>query len=218
MTDHEALIEALSRSAAPIRRPLPAPLRALVWGALAIASGWLATTGLRAPLTAWTADDGWGLAQLALSLALGVAALASAFETSIPGPRRRTAPVLVLGLAAWLVVGVINVSVTDAPAGSFGDGVYCFRFLVTSSLPMAALVVIGLRSTGSLAPGRTLAAAGIGVAALSASMLALCHPFGLARVDFLMHIAAIVGVVAATIVLGRRWIDWPTRDRRAPTT
>ena len=211
MRDHEALIEPLGRPAGPVRRPAPALLRALGWSAAAVVGGWLATAAFHTPLAEWAGDDGWGVAQLVLSLALGVAALALAFETAIPGSRPRAILLAGLGLGAWLALGVANVVVTGAPTGSLGDGAFCFSFMVAAGAPIMALVVFGLRRTGSLNPGRTLAAAGVSVAALAASLLALCHPFALEIVDFLMHLAAVAVMIPATILLGRRWIDWPTR-------
>ncbi len=211
MVDHDALIETLARAATPVRRLRPAPLRALAWAAIAMACGWIATTGVRAPPGLWSGGDYWQATQLALLLMLGVAALVSAFEMSIAGRSTRLQPLLVIGVLAWLAVSFGSIVASGQPLGTVGDGLYCFRFLLVASLPMMILVVIALRRTGSFRPRRTLLSAGLGIAALSASLLALCHPFALQFVDFLMHLAAIASIVALTLLLGMRWVAWPTR-------
>ncbi len=211
MVDHDALIEALSRSATPVRRTYPAPARAVAWAVIAMACGWAATTWIRVPLSAWSGTDWWKLAQLALLLLLGVTALLGAFEMSIAGRPARWWPVLAGGAVAWLAVSFGGIIASHAPIGRAGDGIYCFRFLLVASLPMMVLVVAALRRTGSFRPRQTLLSAGIGIAALSASLLAFCHPFALQLFDFLMHLVAVAGIVVLMAVFGTRWVAWPVR-------
>ncbi len=95
MADHDALIDRLSRSATPVRRLRPAPVRAAIWAAAALACGWLATIGIRAPLTVWNGGDYAAMSQLVLSLLLGLIALAGAF------PLRRASPDCPRGCCPW---------------------------------------------------------------------------------------------------------------------
>lgn len=206
MADHDALIERLSRSATPVRRLRPAPVRAVLWAAVALACGWIATAGIGTPVTAWSSGDYGSMAQFVLLLLLGGTAFAGAFEMSIAGLTSRLLPVVVTGFLAWLAISLGSIALSDEPRGSLGDGIYCFTFLLVAGLPMMALVMTALRSTGSFRPGPTLLSAGIGVAALSAALLALCHPFALQLVDFLMHLAAVACIMVLTTMLGARWI------------
>ena len=41
---------------------------------------------------------------------------------------------------------------------------------------------------------------------LAVSLLAFCHPVHLHPMDFVMHLAAIVTIVALTVLVGRRWV------------
>ena len=49
--------------------------------------------------------------------------------------------------------------------------------------------------------------AGLGVASLAVSLLAFCHPVHLHLLDFALHLAAIVTIVALTVMVGRRWVS-----------
>lgn len=215
MHDHEALIERLSLSAKPVRRPWSPAARALLVAIIGLASGWLVTSNIRSPWAALNGGDNWGLAQFILTIVAGISALVAAFQVSIPGIRSRWQWVPGVILLTWLFACLGGIFLSGEDAGTLGDGIYCFRFLTVASLPMIVAVVIALRRTRSPNPTRTLLYAGVGVAALSVSLLALCHPFSLQLVDFGMHLSAIVCVVGLTVLIGRPQITYPPMQVRS---
>ena len=209
MTHHDALIEELCRSATPVRRPLPSAVRAVGVTLLSLALGWLAVRTRMSLANLNGAGTPWGLLELAMTGIAGMAALLCAFEISIAGRPARGWYVATGSFLAWLAVSLAGIVSSGIPPGSWGDGLYCFRFLLAASAPMMVTVVIVLRRTRALRPGRTLFIAGLGVAALAISLLAFCHPFALQLVDFLMHLAAVACIVLLMVVLGRRCIEIP---------
>ena len=214
MHDHQALIDQLSRSAMPVRRPWPASIRALLVATISLASGLVLTNGLRNPWHSLLDDNGWGLIQIILTLSTGVVVLVAAFELSIPGKRSRLQWVGAAVAPCWLFACLGVILLSHVPFGTLDDGVYCFRFLVVASLPMMGAVVIALRRTRSPQPTRTLLCAGGGVSALAASLLALCHPSSLKLVDFSMHLAAIACVIGSTILIGWPHVAYGRAERR----
>jgi len=205
--NHELLIDRLSDSLRPVRRPLPAWLRALGWMALALPCGLAATRAIPRYQPDWGAPGmAWAVVEIALSLGLGLAVVVSAFDISIAGRPLRAGRVMVgLGLV-WLAVCVGNIAVSPWHAVRLGAGLYCYTFMMLASAPMMPLMVLALRRTRALHPGRSLAVAGIGIAFLVSGLLGFCHQGHLHPVDFLMHLAAGASIVLLTTVLGRRFI------------
>jgi len=207
VTDHDSLIEALSRSAKPVNRPWPAAVRATACAAAALGAGWLAAGAV--PMS-WTNLNGagpfWGALELAMTAILGLAALLQAFEMSIAGRSPRGLPWVKGCLLAWLGASFAGIMLEAAPASAPGDRLYCFPFLLGAGIPMMLPVILALRRTRTLQPGRTSLVAGLGIAALAASLLAVCHPFALSMVDFAMHLAGMASIVLLMVGIGQRWI------------
>ena len=206
MTRHNALIEALGRSARPVRRPPGVDRRVLMWTLFALPCG--ALFGLLVPResTDWT-QAGVTLAALQLGLAFitGLLAVRNAFIMSIAGRRplgwRAFAPLLVMWGATLLF------SLGHAPQHAAGsDETRCYTFMVTVSVPMAALAIAWLRKTRSLTPLRSLATAGSGVGCMAVTLLSFCHPVHLHAWDLVSHAAAFATIIAATVLLGWRWV------------
>ncbi|MDE1145804.1 MAG: hypothetical protein PW843_04185 [Azospirillaceae bacterium] len=207
MADHDALIDRLSRAARPVRRPLPAGLRTAAWMAAALPCGALATLALHRVATDWSRPGGgWAALQLALALAAGGLAILTAFEWSIAGRRAVAGKWVAPVIAAWLATSLGNVAMLPSPMGVIGARSYCYVFMVVASLPMIVLYVASLRRTRTLYPDRCLAAAGLGIAFMTAALLALCHPVRGHLWDFLAHLAAGATIIAITVAGGRRWV------------
>lgn len=211
MVNHEALIEDLSQSLAPVRRPFTAPVRALAWMALAMPCAFLATRLITNYPPQWSAPGmGWAMAEIALSLVLGVAAMVLAFEGSIAGRgpvSRRGVAVLGVLAVVWLAVCLGNIMVSPPPPlYRFGAGMHCYTFMMLGGAPMMPLTILALRRTRALHPRRTLVVAGTGIAFLVAGLLGFCHPGTLHLVDFLMHLAAGLSIVVLTALCGQRFI------------
>ena len=206
MTDHNLLIEKLGREMRPVKRPWPTGWRVAGWLALALPCAWAASLLVPRGLTDWS-QPGARLAvvQLVLAFALGALAIRSAFTMSIAGRRS-------LSWKALLPIGLmwLGLSISSIPYPALrvaeSDSTPCFTFLLVVSTPMMALMIASLRRTRALHPVRSLAMAGLGIASMAVSLLAFCHPVHLHPMDFVMHLAAIVTIVALTVLVGRRWV------------
>lgn len=207
MDSHDVLIEKLSRSAVPVKRALPVRWRVVSWLLMALPAGALASLFLQRAATDWSQPGApWAMAQLGLVFVIGLLAIGSAFSGSIAGRRPLKARWLLTLAGLWLTSVLINIGHQPLPASSLRD-THCYTFMLTVSVPMVALVIGYMRRTRSLNPLRSLVLSGIGVAAMSLTLLTFCHPVHLHPEDFLMHIAAVITIVAATVALGWRWVS-----------
>jgi hypothetical protein len=80
----------------------------------------------------------------------------------------------------------------------------CLAIIIALSVPFSILMFAMLREAYSLLPGLTATIAGLAVAAASATLLNLFHPFDAAAVDLLVHAFAVALVVLVSRILGRR--------------
>jgi hypothetical protein len=207
MADHEALIDALTADAHPVRRLLPAAWRVVIWTALALPLGAVVALAVQPHPTDWShAGAAWTALELVTALALGVLATAAAFDFAIAGRRFAAWPWLALALAAWVMAVAGRLSVTPEPVGHLGMGGYCYTFMLLAGAPMAVLAVAALRRSRAIHPGRALALAGLGSTFLALTLLTLCHPIEGRLIDELMHLAAGVTLMTATVLLGRPWV------------
>lgn len=206
MADHELLIEKLSREAAPVRRPPATALRVLSWMLLALPCGVLSSLLVSRAATDWSSPGAWlALLQLSLAFMMGMLAIANAFRLSIAGRKPLSWRWFVPLLLVW--GGAVLFSLGQSPLQAHHpDEVNCYAFMMTVSAPMMVIVIAYLRRTRTLYPLRTLAAAGAGVASMALTLLTFCHPVEIHPMDFVLHIAAIITIVCATIVLGWRHV------------
>ena len=207
MTDPYALIDDLAHCAQPVSRLAPPMRRALGWIVAALVAGFAATRLMPVLVTDWRAPfAGMAMAAAMLSLLLGALLVAGAFTVSIAGRQFRLAVWLGPLLAAWVVLSGVYILSSTTTIGKLGDGRYCFLFIVTAGLPMAGVMMLALRRSKSPWPARTGFLAGSGVAFLSLALLGLCHASRLTMVDFVMHIAGTLVVVAFTTAFSRYWL------------
>lgn len=206
MADHNALIDKLSRTATPIHRVLPAGMRVASWVLMALPAGVMASFLLEREATDWTQSGaGWAIAQAALVFAMGLFAISQAFIGSIAGREPLGRHWLLMLLIVWLSVAAMSLGEQPLSASSLHD-THCYTFMVTVSVPMIALALAFLRHTRTFTPVRSLLLAGSGVACMALTLLSFCHPVHVHPEDFLMHLAAIVTIVAATVAIGWRWV------------
>ncbi|WP_068090390.1 NrsF family protein [Novosphingobium rosa] len=205
-TNHD-LIDQLSASLTPVRRPRPAAMRALGWAALALPCGFAMTRLIPHYQPDWHAPMMmWSMMEIPLALCIGAGALVLAFQASIAGQGLRGRGVLAALVLAWLTISIANVVVSPPHPIRPGAGMYCFTFMMLGSAPIMPMVIWALRRTRALRPGRVLALAGTGIAFLVAGLLGFCHPGSLHPIDFVMHLAAGLTIVGLTTLLGRRLI------------
>lgn len=206
MTDHNALIEKLGREIKPVRRIWPTGLRVMAWLAVALPCAVAASFLVPRGLTDWS-QPGAKLAslQIALAFLLGTLAIRGAFTLSIAGRRPLSWKALLPIALMWFGLSVINMQGNGTILHD-DDSTRCFTFLMVVSTPMMLLMIASLRRSRSLHPVRSLAMAGVGISSLAVSLLAFCHPVHLHVLDFVMHLAAVVSIVALTILVGKRWV------------
>ena len=209
MRNHDPLIDKLSDSVPPVKRTWPTGWRVAAWIALALPCGMLSSWALHTRFTDWTQSGAlMALATLLLSLAIGACTLAGAFDLSIAGRRPPGLRPAALLAVLWLALNVLNTApeAGGTEHGHIGEGIHCYLFMLSASLPMMVIAIISLYRTRSLYPRQSLALAGCSIAFMSSMLLSLCHEIHLHALDFAMHLAAGVTIVVLTVLLGRRWI------------
>ena len=80
---------------------------------------------------------------------------------------------------------------------------YCFVFLLAVGIPLAGLLVLGLRRASPLQPRLVASVGALGVAGLAAFILQFFHPFDVTVMDLGTHLAALALLVAAISLSGR---------------
>ncbi len=209
MRSHEPLIDKLSGSARPVKRTWPTRWRVTAWTIAVLPCGMLTSWGLHNKFTDWSKPDSL-LAMLSLLLAfiIGAIAIAAAFNLSIAGRQPMRLKWAAMLAVVWLAINLLNTSFSsdNAGIGKFGEGLHCYLFMLSASLPMIVISIAGLYRTRSLYPAQSLALAGCGIAFMSSMLLSMCHDTHLHSLDFAMHLAAGVTIVVITVLSGRRWV------------
>ncbi|MDH2066964.1 DUF1109 domain-containing protein [Pantoea sp. GD03673] len=209
MRNHDQLINQLSATAKPVQRIWPTAWRVAGWIALALPCGALTSWAFHSRFTDWSQPGALlTLIAVLLSLVIAGSTLAAAFTLSIAGRKPVSLRWPLLLAIMWLVLNMINMSSSTPAAGAsrFGEGIHCYLFMLSASLPMILMSVLALKRTRSLYPAQSLALSGCGSAFTSSMLLSLCHETHLHIIDFSMHLAAGITIVALTVVAGRRWV------------
>ena len=207
---YDPLIRGLAADLRPVRR-LPRPLqRTLFWlGAVVIVAATLAAfadlTATERRLTA--APDMW----LAVSGSMLTAVLATmaAFQLSLPDGRTIWALLPIPSALLWVSASGLGCLRTWLLPGthdaSFAEAKDCFVFIVGLSIPLSAMLILMLRRGYSLRPNLMGAIGGLAVAAASATLLNLFHPYDAAATDLTVHAAAVAIVILANQLLAYRY-------------
>jgi len=206
---HDRLIEGLASDLRPVQ-PLPSPgRRAVIWLGFVIVAGLLLSliADLPAFVQRFIASPDMWLAMLGSALTALLAAIA-AFQLSLPDSSRAWAwlplPALLLWIAASGLGCLRNFVLPGTYVPPLGETMECLAIIVALSLPFSLLMFAMLREAFSLLPGMTAAIAGLAVAAASATLLNLFHPFDAALIDLLVHAFAVALVVVVSRVYGAR--------------
>lgn len=206
MADHNSLIAQLSRDARPIHRPWASNRRVVVWLLMALPCGWLSSLVFQRVSTDWTQPGAWlAVLQLAVAFVTGTLAIRNAFLLSIAGRKPLGWKWFVPLIVVWLSGVALSLGQAQVQPHR-PDEVNCYVFMTAVSAPMVAIVIGYLRRTRALYPLRTLATAGAGVACMALTLLSFCHPVEVHPLDFLLHVAAGVTIVSATMLLGWKWV------------
>lgn len=208
----DQLVHALAGSLQPVRRLRPPLVRGLTWLLMLAAGGGLAILLLADPaLFARRAQDPAFRCETAGALLTGVMAVLSAFNLSIPGRASGWAWAPLLPLLLWMGGSSFQCAQSfqrAAGLGPFpGGSVHCFVFIATASVPIAASLFWMLRRARPLRPMAVAATGALGAAALAAVLLQFFHASTEDLVDALMHLAAVLTVVAIGAASGRTVLD-----------
>jgi len=175
------LIDRLTADGRPVRR-LPPPLaRAGLWLALFVLLVGFVTllTGAWPLMLQRLAESRFAL-EMAATFVTGIAAVIAAFHLSLPDRSRLWAVLPLPALALWLGssgYGCYRNWVTHGPQGwVLGRSSDCFVFILTMSVPVAAVLYLSLRRARPLELLSVTAVGGLGVAALAAATLQFYHP------------------------------------------
>jgi len=206
---HDNLIQNLASDLKPVRPLPPASKRALVWIGFVVAAGLVLS--LIADRAAFMhrlmiSPDMW-MAMLGSTLTAILAAIA-AFKLSMPdGPKAWALlplPAVILWIAASGLGCLRNYVLPGTHVAPMDETMECLVIIVALPVPLSLLMFAMLREAFSLLPGLTATIAGLAIAAASATLLNLFHPFDAAAVDLLVHAVAIALVIVVSRSLGRR--------------
>jgi hypothetical protein len=206
---HDRLIGALAADLKPVRRLQPPLLRALIW--LALVALVAAVLALFANLPAmWqrltSVPDMW-LAVIG-SIATAATAALAAFELSLPDRSRAWALLPLPAAILWVGasgLGCLRAYVLPGThVADMGETRDCLVFIISLSVPLAAVLIVMLRRACSLTPALTATMAGLACAAAAATLLNFFHPYDAAATDLLVHLAAVGIVVIAVRAFGQR--------------
>ena len=100
-------------------------------------------------------------------------------------------------LRAW---GAPNLSAF----GRFGEAGHCLTHIVAMSVPLVVLMRTMVRRACPLRPNLTALVSGLEIAAASATLLNLDHPFDASATDLLAPLVAVLLVIAVHQIVARR--------------
>jgi hypothetical protein len=206
---HDPLIQGLASDLRPVKPLPPAGRRALIWVGFVIAAGLLLSpmADLPAFRQRFMASPDMWLAMTGSALTAVLAAIA-AFKLSLPDSPRAWAWLPLPAALLWIVASGLGCLRGYVLPGTrmppMDETMECLAIILALSVPFSLLMFAMLRKAFSLLPGLTATLAGLAVAAASATLLNLFHPFDAAAVDLLVHAFAVVLVVVVIRAFGRR--------------
>jgi hypothetical protein len=208
-TPHDRLIQGLASDLRPVQPLPPASRRALIWLGFVVVAGLVLS--LIADLSAFmhrlmASPDMW-LAMLGSALTAVLAAIA-AFKLSMPDGPRAWALLPLPAALLWVFASGLgclrDYVLPGTHVAPMNETMECLAIIVALSVPFSFLMFAMLREAFSLLPGLTATIAGLAVAAASATLLNLFHPFDAAAVDLLVHALAVALVIVVSRLVGRR--------------
>lgn len=191
------------RHQAQPRLPWPPALRAILWmdAVLVIGVG-LALAG-RPPVLG-EGTDLWTWLALAGSVLTAVLAALAAFHLCVQAHQHVWTLLPVPAAVLWAAASALGYLTLPADADPWGNTLAeageCLQFLLTTGLPLLALIVFMLWRAAPVAPRRVLAMGALASAGAAASVLTLVHPHAPAFGDLCAHataIAVMLGIAAA---------------------
>jgi hypothetical protein len=213
---NDRLVQALGADLRPVRRLAPPSLRVLTWlttlGAVGLALAMVSdVAALMHRLMA--APDMW-LAAMGSMLTTVFAAMA-AFELSLPDRKAAWAllplPALLLWIGASGMGCLRTWSIAEADPMPLDPPAHCLIYILGMSLPLSLILILMLRRGFSLRPNLTAIIGGLACASAAATLLNLIHPYDATATDLAVHAFAIIIVIIANTIFGRRVLMSSTR-------
>jgi hypothetical protein len=206
---NDRLVQALGADLRPVRRLAPPTLRVLMW---------LAILGGVALALAMTSDVGSMIRRLIAAPDLWLAATSSmltavfaamaALELSLPDRKAAWAllplPALLLWIGASGMGCLRTWSIAEADPMPLDPPAHCLIYILGMSLPLSLILILMLRRGFSLRPNLTAIIGGLACASAAATLLNLIHPYDAAATDLAVHAFAIIIVIIANTIFGRR--------------
>lgn len=213
---NDRLVQALGADLRPVRRLAPPSLRVLTWlttlGAVALALAMV--SDLAAMMHRLMAAPDMWLAAMGSLLTTVFAAMA-AFELSLPDRKAAWAllplPALLLWIGASGMGCLRTWSIADADPMPLDQPAHCLIYILGMSLPLSLILILMLRRGFSLRPNLTAIIGGLACASAAATLLNLIHPYDAAATDLAVHAFAIIIVIIANTIFGRRVLMSSTR-------
>jgi hypothetical protein len=217
---HDRLIHGLASDLRPVKPLPPAGKRAAIWLGFVVAAGLLLSliTDLSAFAHRFMATPDMWMAMTGSALTAVLAAIA-AFKLSMPDSPKAWAWLPLPAVVLWVFASGLGCLRGYVAPGTqmppMGETMECLIIIVALSVPFSLLMFAMLREAFSLLPALTASIAGLAVAAASATLLNLFHPFDAAAVDLLMHALAVAIVIVTMRAVGRRLWALPKISKSA---
>lgn len=205
------LIDALARTATPVKRLRPPLLRAGGWllVATAILASLAAVHGVRPDLLACL-QRGPFVTAMAATLATAMLAAFASFKLSLPETSRWWCLLPLPTLLIWVSTigyGCLTDWVAISPGGIRpGEAAQCFATLLITSVPLSVALMFMLRHAANLRPAVVSTMGGLSVAAITAFVLALIHEFDATIMVLIWNLGAALLIAGFTTLLGRRFL------------
>jgi hypothetical protein len=206
MTSTSAMIERLVAEAAPVRRLRPPLIRALSW--LMLAAGVVVALalvhGVR-PDIATRLDEVLFCAGIAGSALTGALAAVATFMVCLPDRSRLWLLLPAPSAVLWFLMvsyGCLTNWMRVEADGILAETLRCFGILLATSVPLSAAMLWMLRPAASLRPSAAIVAAGLSVAAVSATTISLLHAFDASLPVLIWNFGAAALVLVACAAAG----------------
>jgi hypothetical protein len=207
------LIDALVKSATPVRRLRPPGVRAALWLLMAATVLLLLAIahGVRQDLPAKLHQEAF-VAGMMFALATAILAAIAAFKLSLADTSRwwmlLPAPALVLWVST-IGYGCLTDWVSIGPDGvRMGEAVRCFATLLLSSVPLSLMMLMMLRHAAALRPTAVSVAGGLAVAAITSFALSLIHELDATIMILVWNLGTAAIIAGLAGAFGHRAFAW----------
>jgi hypothetical protein len=216
--DTERLVRLLAENIAPVKPLRRLWLRSTAWTALSV--GYLAVLALamspQADIVARLQEPRFLIEQAAAVLT-GLAAATAAFESVIPGSRRRVTLLPLVPLSVW--IGAMSVGAVQEYA-TVGGGVLasqfdwpCVRAILVGTAVPGVVITAMLRRGIPLAPRLSAALGALAAAGLGNLGVYLSHPHSSNLIVLFWHCGTVLVLTALAGAAGAHLLRWSPDDR-----